>query len=196
MTTPTGHGLKSGVDEEALRQAMLRYQRAEPEAAEELVQRLSPMLFRFLAHPAWPRSFTEDLLQETWLRIHRARHTYRPEAPLLPWLYAIARHTRLDAQRRTSRRHRRELPLEEVGERAASPDAASVAQLDLPWLLAQLPESQREVIFMLKVSGMSLKDVAKATSSTVGAVKQKAHRAYEKLRGLLSGGLRAEGKRV
>jgi RNA polymerase sigma-70 factor (ECF subfamily) len=43
------------------------------------------------------------------------------------------------------------------------------------------------VIEMLKVTGMSLEEVARATSSSVGAVKQKAHRAYEKLRDLLSG---------
>jgi RNA polymerase sigma-70 factor (ECF subfamily) len=49
-------------------------------------------------------------------------------------------------------------------------------------LLAPLPESQREVILMLKVAGMSLEEVARATSSTVGSVKQKAHRAYERLR--------------
>ena len=42
-----------------------------------------------------------------------------------------------------------------------------------------------EVITMLKISGMSLEEVARATSSSVGSVKQKAHRAYEKLRGLL-----------
>jgi RNA polymerase sigma-70 factor (ECF subfamily) len=48
-----------------------------------------------------------------------------------------------------------------------------------------LPQSQREVIFMLKVSGMSLEEVARATASTVGAVKQKAHRAYAALRRML-----------
>ncbi len=53
-------------------------------------------------------------------------------------------------------------------------------------MLGQIPESQREVILMLKVSGMSLEEVARATSSTVGAIKQKAHRAYAKLRELLA----------
>ena len=53
-------------------------------------------------------------------------------------------------------------------------------------ILGQIPESQREVILMLKVSGMSLEEVARATSSTVGAIKQKAHRAYAKLRELLA----------
>jgi DNA-directed RNA polymerase specialized sigma24 family protein len=52
-------------------------------------------------------------------------------------------------------------------------------------LIAALPEGQREVVTMLKVGGLSLEEVACATSSTVGAVKQKAHRAYERLRKLL-----------
>jgi RNA polymerase sigma-70 factor (ECF subfamily) len=57
---------------------------------------------------------------------------------------------------------------------------------DLQALLAPLPECQREVIEMLKVAGMSLEEVARATSSSVGSVKQKAHRAYDKLRELLT----------
>jgi len=52
-------------------------------------------------------------------------------------------------------------------------------------LVANLPETQREVIAMLQVGGLSLEEVARAKSSTVGAVKQKAHRAYRRLRGLL-----------
>jgi RNA polymerase sigma-70 factor (ECF subfamily) len=52
-------------------------------------------------------------------------------------------------------------------------------------LVAALPDAQREVITMLKVGGLSLEEVACATSSTVGAVKQKAHRAYERLRKML-----------
>jgi RNA polymerase sigma-70 factor (ECF subfamily) len=52
-------------------------------------------------------------------------------------------------------------------------------------LLETLPDSQREVILMLKVSDMSLEEVARATSSTVGAIKQKAHRAYARLREII-----------
>jgi RNA polymerase sigma-70 factor (ECF subfamily) len=55
-------------------------------------------------------------------------------------------------------------------------------QDDFDRLISSLPETQREVLVMLKVSGLSLEEVAKATSSTIGAVKQKAHRAYETLR--------------
>ena len=55
-------------------------------------------------------------------------------------------------------------------------------------MLCALPESQREVLVMLKVSGMTIEEVALATSSSVGSVKQKAHRAYRTLRDVLVGG--------
>ena len=52
-------------------------------------------------------------------------------------------------------------------------------------LVATLPRSQREVLTMLKVNDLSVEEVARATSTTAGAVKQKAHRAYDRLRNLL-----------
>jgi RNA polymerase sigma-70 factor (ECF subfamily) len=55
-------------------------------------------------------------------------------------------------------------------------------------LVGALPDAQREVLTMLKVGGLSLQEVACATSSSVGAVKQKAHRAYERLGQLLQAG--------
>ena len=76
--------------------------------------------------------------------------------------------------------------MEQLPERAETP-RPSAGGPDIEAALRELPESQREVIVMLKVSGMSLVEVARATRSSVGSVKQKAHRAYEKLRGLLAG---------
>lgn len=169
-----------------LERLMARYQQGDFSAATTLIQRLSPPLHRFFAVQFASRRDADDLLQETWLRIHEVRHTYRPGEPVLPWFYAIARHIRVDHYRKASRTTAREDGLEEMPEMAAH--AAQSAQApDLEALLAPLPESQREVIEMLKVAGMSLEEVARATSSSVGAVKQKAHRAYDKLRERLSG---------
>lgn len=173
--------------QETLEDLMTRYQQADQAATAELIRQVSPMLFRFLARPAATRGEAEDLLQECWLRIHTARHTYRPGEPALPWIFAIARHTRVDGYRRRGRIGSHETPFEELeklpGRTSPWPGAAVI---DLSRSIDELPESQREVLFMLKVSGMSLKEVARATSSTVGAVKQKAHRAYETLRTKLS----------
>jgi RNA polymerase sigma-70 factor (ECF subfamily) len=169
-----------------LESMMVRYQAGDFAAATTLVQRVSPQLHRFFLVQFLSRRHADDLLQETWLRIHQVRHTYRPGNPLLPWIYAIARNVRVDHFRKAQRTELREQSLEESADVAHSP-AATAGSPDLEALLATLPESQREVIAMLKVSGMSLEEVACATASTVGSVKQKAHRAYEKLRGLLAG---------
>ncbi|MGA2195096.1 MAG: RNA polymerase sigma factor [Bryobacteraceae bacterium] len=170
-----------------LEMLMARYQQGDFAAATALIHRLSPQLRRFFVVLFASRGDADDLLQETWLRIHEVRHTYRAGEPVLPWFYAIARHIRVDHYRKARRTAAREERLEEMPELAAVPPAGSGKTSDLEALLAPLPESQREVIEMLKIEGMSLEEVARATSSSVGSVKQKAHRAYEKLRERLSG---------
>jgi len=162
---------------------MMRYQRADPAALEELVRRISPPLLRYFGGSRASRNDREDLLQDCWIRIHRSRHTYRASEPLMPWIYAIARHTRLDAYRKRRRLESREVLVASVPEglHQTVPELPR-GQDDFDQLVASLPETQREVLVMLKVSGMSLEEVAFATSSTVGAVKQKAHRAYTALR--------------
>jgi RNA polymerase sigma-70 factor (ECF subfamily) len=170
--------------DEELQALMVRYQQGDLSAASELVTRLSPALHRFFMVQFVSRRYADDLLQETWLRIHQVRHTYRPGEPVLPWVYAIARHIRVDQYRKVRRVEVREQQVERL------PDAVPADRdsgVDLDALLASLPESQREVVMMLKISGLSLEEVARATSSSVGSVKQKAHRAYDKLRELLTG---------
>lgn len=164
---------------------MAAYQNGDRDAANELIEALSPALHRFFALQTGDRRYADDLLQEVWLRIHTARHTYQPGKPLLPWVYAIARHVKIDAFRKR-RSERYEQPLASVPEpHVTQPDAGDRLP-DIHSLLTQLPGSQREVISMLKISGLSLEEVARATSSSVGSVKQKAHRAYNKLRIMLA----------
>ena len=167
-----------------LEQIMVRYQNGDPAAAAALVDLLSTQLYFFFSSQMGNRAEADDMLQEVWLRIHRARHTYRPGEPLLSWVYAIARRVRIDNYRRRRRITGREvatgvLPEVRAGE-SPSRSLPSFAEL-----VAPLPESQREVLTMLKVNGLSIEEVARATSSTVGSVKQKVHRAYDRLRAML-----------
>ncbi len=164
-----------------LDQWMVRFQQAYPEAPGALIGALSPALLSFFRRQFIIREQADDLLQETWLRIHRVRHTYRPSEPVLPWVYAIARRVGIDAYRKTRRITAHEQAMQVVPEQAVpAVTPGSLAEFDA--LVAALPETQREVVTMMKVGGLSLEEVARATSSTVGAVKQKAHRAYERLR--------------
>jgi RNA polymerase sigma-70 factor (ECF subfamily) len=170
-----------------LEMLMARYQKGDFTAASALIDRLSPRLYRFFAAQSGSRADADDLLQETWLRIHKVRHTYRPGEPALPWFYAIARHIRVDHYRNSIRASTGERALEAMAKTAVTiPERADQAD-DLAALLAPLSEGERDVLEMLKVAGMSLEEVARATSSTVGSVKQKVHRAYKKLRTSLRG---------
>ena len=172
--------------DEKLETLMARYQAGDFTAARCLIDRVSPQLHRFLDAYSATRADTDDTLQETWLRIHRVRHTYRPGEPLLPWIYAIARRVRVDHYRKAMRATVRELPLEDLPDAPAAAPAVFGHAEELEQLLAPLSASQREVLEMLKVAGMSLEEVARATSCSVGSVKQKVHRAYETLRRTMS----------
>ena len=162
---------------------MRLYQQADPAAPAALIAMVSPALLRFFRYNAASREQAEDLLQETWLKIHRMRHTYRPGERLLPWVYAIAHHVRIDSYRRSRRIAAREIALDPLLDPPGPHRANESIQFES--LVATLPDGQREVITMLKAAGMTVEEVARATSSTVGAVKLKAHRAYERLRELL-----------
>jgi RNA polymerase sigma-70 factor (ECF subfamily) len=178
------HGL-SEFPRPTLEQLMIRYQEADPVATTALIELLSPSLYRFFASQMGSRTDAEDMLQDAWLRIHRVRHTYRPSDPLLPWVYAIARCVRVDNFRKRQRTALYEIvpgtPIKCATRKEESSDLLTFDEL-----VAELPKSQREVLTMLKVNGLSIEEVACATSSTTGAVKQKVHRAYERLRNVLS----------
>lgn len=173
---------------------MAGYQAGDPVAATALIQSISPSLYRYFLSDAVGRAHADDLLQETWLRIHRVRHTYRSDEPALPWFYAIARHVRIDYYRKVSRTIAREEELTEVSQHAPAAVSGDPSLEDLEAWLAPLPARQREVIELLKVAGMSLEEVARATASTVGSVKQRVHRAYKKLRESLPA-LQAQGRK-
>ncbi len=160
------------------------YQQADPLATASLIGEVTPLLYRYFCCRPYSRNYAADLVQEAWLRIHKSRHTFRPGQPVLPWMYAIARHAEVDGFRRRRRIEMVEYQMDTLPEvAAADPGQRGIPTFEA--LMAELPESQREVVTMLKVTGMSIEEVARATANTVGSVKQKAHRAYEKLRRLL-----------
>ena len=165
---------------------MQSYQQGDNEAARLLVGRLSPQIFQFFLAQTRDRSKAEDLLQDFWLRMHNARRTFRSGQPLLPWAYAIARRVKIDEYRKTRKFKEHEFQTPALPELAAE----TPEQKDLPDmtdLLKTLPPAQREAVLLLKVSGLTLEEAARATGTSVGAVKQKAHRAYEKLRKVFGG---------
>lgn len=132
----------------------------------------------------------DDVVQETLLAVHRARHTYDPERPFAPWFYAVASSRLIDLVRRERRVTSREIPGDALPD---APNGAPLAvrdEIDVEAIhaaMAALPARQREVIDALKFRDQSVREVAGRLLMTESAVKVTAHRGYRALRRLLGG---------
>ena len=162
---------------------MARAQNGDRDAYRELLEELSPLLAAFLRRHGADAHELDDLRQETLIAMHRARHTYDPGRPLEPWLFAIARSVAIDAHRRRARRQAREVTVATLPE-VAAPDLAGAEQR-LAEALASLPAAQRQAFELLQVEGLSSDEASRRAGTTPGALKVRAHRAYQALRALL-----------
>lgn len=186
-----------GAAESELRELMTRYQAGSMEAFEELYGSLSPGLLGFLGSLARDSARATDLLQETFLRIHRSRHTYSPALPLRPWAYAIARHVYLMDTRARRRRGVHEAPAEmELPEMPVPPEVESLAsRAELGRALGRLSTDRREALLLHHLLGLSFREVAAMLGIREGAAKLRASRGMADLRAVLRetqpGGARA-----
>src|SRR3989442_13169885 len=93
----------------ALRALMVAYQRGDLEAFEQFYVALEPELRGLLRARCHDPQRVDDLLQETFLQLHRSRRGYLPGLPVRPWVYAIAKRVFLMHVRKVRRRESREM---------------------------------------------------------------------------------------
>jgi RNA polymerase sigma-70 factor (ECF subfamily) len=116
----------------------------------------------------------EDVVQETLLAIHLKRHTWRSDAPVLPWVYAIARYKLIDAFRRRGRRI--EVDVDDFADSIAQPEAETVSERDLSRALDGLSPGQRSVVSAISVDGRSIGETAGLLGMSEVAVRVALHR--------------------
>jgi RNA polymerase sigma-70 factor (ECF subfamily) len=175
------------------RALMERYCAGDAGAFRTLYQAIAPRLLGYLVRLARDRTLAEDLLQQTFWKVHRARAAYVRGADPLPWIYAIAHRTFLDEARRSVRAATvtdpddlPEIPAAPSGEAAAT--AAERPEVDgeraraALAALAALPPPQREAVILTKLDGKSFREAAAIAGTTPGAMKVRAHRGYVALR--------------
>lgn len=116
----------------------------------------------------------EDIVQDTLLSIHLKRHTWRQDGPVLPWLYAIARHKLIDAFRRRGRRV--EIDVGEITDTFPQPECDRVSDRDIGRALDALKPSQRLVVAAISIEGRSIGETARRLGMTETAVRVAHHR--------------------
>lgn len=172
---------------EALMDAFVK---GDARAFERLYRLLSPRLGSTLTHMCGDSRLAEDLVQVVFMKLYRARGAYHSGMPVKPWVFAIARNALLDHRRSTRRRP------ECLSADGRIPDGAAMEareprgesdRVAVQELLQGLPASQREALFLLKVHGLSVSEVAALCGTSPASVKMRAQRAYRTLRQVLRG---------
>ncbi len=171
---------------------MLAAQSGDATAYEKLLRELVPQLRGFVQKRVFDAGAREDVVQNVLLSIHRARHTYRPERPFAPWLFAVARNAVTDYTRARGRRLAREIPLEldesqEPSVPPAEPGADDLSP-ELAGALERLPPAQREAVVMIQLEGLSVAEAAARAGVSESALKVRAHRGYRAMRAVLGTG--------
>lgn len=194
-----GDGLTRWAREDEDVKLMLRFQKGEREAFEELVRRNAPkvntLIYRFLGDPGQ----VEDLTQEVFLRVYRTSQRYQPTAKFSTWLYRIAANLSFNVLRAKRRGQpvQLEVAYSEDGEPFYRdvPDDRHVAPeegLDAGELRAKvaeaiglLPENQKVAIILNKYEQKSYEDIASILDCSTMAVKSLLSRARSNLRSAL-----------
>ena len=170
---------------------MKRYCEGDPRAFEELYAACAPKLLRYLVRLAGDVSTAEDLLQLSFLKVHKARASYIEGAQPLPWMYTICHRTFLDEARKRKRSKVVDVG-GEVPEQSAAIDGRLASHAETVdnsekltktlQALQALPPSQRQAVVLTKLDGKSMREAADIAGTTIGAMKVRAHRGYAALR--------------
>lgn len=147
--------------------------------------RVLSMAYRLLGD--W--HLAEDVAQETFLRLHRAACTYRPQAKFTTWLYRIVYNLAVDQQRR---RAQAPVSLDAAQEEPQDPSEARAAERgelaeQVQRAISRLPERQRRVLLLHRYEDLGHADIAQVTGWSPSAVESLLVRAYAHLREELKG---------
>ncbi len=163
---------------------MAAYVAGDAAAFRVIFVRYAPLLLRAMLRELYVREEANDLVQQTFLQLHRARADFDLAQKLKPWVFTIAMNLKREYFRKKKRRPERSFDADAIPEPAvAALGAARVdARRTLARVLHDLPADQREVIELHWFDGLEFPEVATVVGASVSAVKVRAHRGYVRLR--------------
>lgn len=174
-------------DHEVDVELMRRVAAGDDDAFVELVHRHQNPLLNFFGRMGVYND-AEDLVQETFVRLYKARHTYEPRARFTTFLYVLARHVWADRGRRTGRFARLcawVLADAEIRQSTRNTDPAAAA--DAVEALARLSPKLKEVLVLHVYQGLRYQDIAEVLGIPLGTVKSRISLALQALRETLNG---------
>lgn len=176
---------------------MAAFQEGEMAAFDILVSRYKDPLMNYIYRFLGDMKECEDLLQETFLRVFRNRHSYRRIAKYSTWLYTIAGNLARSEYRKRKRRRLYSLQAVnrddeeyelEIPDDSFLPDTQTESTMQDRFVqatLKQIPEEFREVVVLRDIQQLSYEEIAEITGLPMGTVKSRINRGRTKLQQLL-----------
>ena len=193
-TTSSNYEALSEMNDEEL---MAQFQAGTVAAYDILVDRYKDQLTNYIYRFVGDWEECEDLLQETFLRVYRNRHSYRPVAKFSTWLYTIAGNLARSEYRKRKRRNvysiqsvnrdNEEYEID-IPDESFSPDEAAEGAIQDKYIqeaLMEIPEEFREVVVLRDIQQLSYDEIAQVTGLPMGTVKSRINRGRTKLQALL-----------
>ncbi len=170
--------------QDSLSRLMEQAQSGRSDSYHTLLNQISITLSKFLANRVGSFDDKEDVLQEILLAIHNSRHTYLPSKPFYPWMYAIAKNILIRYYKKIHKQNANIIEAEihtlPTPEKLESNETEGTNEIIR--LIQELPGKQKQIIQMLKIQGLSIKEIAIKLNLSEANVKVIAHRGYHTLR--------------
>ena len=178
-----GKGLVVSEGDQELRALMIRYQGGSLEAFQEIYAQLAPGLRRYLSHLAGGSDIADDLLQETFLQMHRSRGAYNPKYAVRPWVFGLARNVFLMNRRAARQWAKVHESREDLPEFPVLPEADRLGSRDeIRRCIAGLPADQAETLLLHHEWGFSFEEIAGMLGISAAAARARASRGIADLR--------------
>ena len=162
---------------------MIRYQGGSLEAFQEIYAKLATGVRRYLSHLAAGLEIDDDLLQETFLQMHRSRAAYNPKYAVRPWVFGFARNVFLMNRRAARRWAKVHESREDLPEIPILPEAARLGSQDeIRRCIEYLPPDQAEALLLHHEWGFSFEEIAGMLGINAAAARARASRGMADLR--------------
>jgi RNA polymerase sigma-70 factor, ECF subfamily len=166
-----------GEADQQLRALMVRYQGGSLEAFQEMYAQLAPGVRRYLSHLLGGAELADDLLQETFLQMHRSRAAYNPAYAVKPWVFGLARNVFLMNRRAARRWASVHESREDLPEFPVLPEADRLGSQDeIRRSLTHLSPDQVEALLLHHEWGFSFEEIAGMLGITAAAARARASR--------------------
>jgi RNA polymerase sigma-70 factor (ECF subfamily) len=163
---------------------MQRYGQGELSAFQELYRRHSRNLYRFIAWRSGGRDWADEVAQDSWLALHRARASYIAQGSFKTFLFQIARNRLTDLQRQQQPEDLADSRFNALFVQGSAEDELAGRQMNaqLHGAIRALPAEQKEALVLQHFSGLSIEEIALVVDAPAETVKSRLRYAMRKLR--------------